>query len=149
RAVPSDDMTQAFIYHHLVPANDWIVVRTGGKPVRASPKRIGKGPMRLPVGGTARVRFAVPRRPLLNQVELELTDPPAGITLEKMTPDRGGVAILFRADADKVEPGLKGNLIVDVFIERTARRKGAKSGGKKRRIPLFTLPAIPFEVVGP
>jgi hypothetical protein len=41
--------------------------------------------------------------------------------------------------------GLKGNLIVDAFMERAAT-PGAKQPAA-RRVPLGTLPAIPFEIV--
>jgi hypothetical protein len=40
---------------------------------------------------------------------------------------------------------LKGNLIVDAFMERAAN-PGAKQQAA-RRVPLGTLPAIPFEIV--
>jgi len=88
------------------------------------------------------------RRPggFLNQVQLELSQPPEGIAIERVLPDAGGVAIVLSTEAGKVKPGLKGNLIVGVFTERTFPGRDGKQGNK-RRIPLGTLPAIPVEVV--
>ena len=74
------------------------------------------------------------------------SDPPEGITIEDVLSVEAGAVILFRADADKVEPGLKGNLIVDAFIQRALPRQDGKPGNK-RRFPVGTLPAIPFEIV--
>ena len=81
----------------------------------------------------------------MNEIQLALSDPPEGIAIENASPVREGMAILLRADAEKVAPGLKGNLILDAFIERTV---GPAGGQRKRRIPVGTLPAVPFEIVG-
>jgi hypothetical protein len=54
---------------------------------------------------------------------------------------------VFRSEADEVEPGLKGNLIVNVFAEKAGEDSGkGKEQRKKRRILLSALPAIPFEI---
>jgi hypothetical protein len=85
----------------------------------------------------------------MNQVRLALNDPPDGITIEEATPIREETVIVLSADAETVEPGLKGNLIVDAYLERGANSIGGKPQAARRRIPLGTLPAIPFEIVGP
>ncbi len=68
----------------------------------------------------------------------QLSEPPEGIAIQSVSPDPDGLAILLRADATKAKPGLKGNLIVEAFAE------GAVNSS--RRLPLGTLPAIPFEI---
>ncbi len=172
-AVPAEDMMQAFIYHHLVPAKDLLVAVTPRgwfrKPAnspgkrqfrapanfrrkgqfRAPMKSFGHKPMTLPAGGTARVEVPFPAGPFWDRVQLALSDPPEGVTVQKAPSGQGGVAILLRADAAKAKPGLKGNLIVDVFVARVSSRQGGNQRGNKRRIPLGTLPAIPFEIVEP
>jgi hypothetical protein len=144
-AVPAEDMMQAFIYRHLVPAKDWMVAVTGNRRFRASLKLVDKRPLNLAAGGTAEVRLFAPRVPFMNQIQLALSDPPEGIAIENVSPAREGMAILLRADAEEVTPGLKGNLILDAFIERSIGPAGAQ---RKRRIPVGTLPAVPFEIVG-
>lgn len=154
-AVPAEDMMQAFIYHHLVPANELMVAVTGAGRSRGALKLMDEDPVELPVGGTARVRLSVPNGPrasnrsFLGQIRLALNDPPDGIAIEEDTPIRSETVIALTTDAEAVQPGRKGNLIVDVFMERTASSRGGKPQAAKRRIPLGTLPAIPFEVVGP
>jgi len=144
-AVPAEDMMQAFIYRHLVPAEDLMVAVAGGRRFRAPLKLVEKKPVELPVGGTAEVRVFAPRVPVMNEVQLGLSDPPEGIVIDNVSLVREGMAILLRADAEKVTPGLKGNLILDAFIERTM---GPAGGQRKRRIPVGTLPAVSFEIVG-
>jgi hypothetical protein len=140
-AVPAEDMTQAFAYHHLVPAADWMVgLAVAGRaaiPWKVSPDR----PVQLAPGGTAAVRVSVPARRPAGQMEFALNGPPEGIALERVTPLPGGVEILLRAEAGKVKPGLKGNLILDAFFVPAA---GAP--GRPRRQALGVLPAVPFEV---
>lgn len=147
RAVPADDRMQAFIYRHLVPAKDWIVSVTGRGRTRASVNVLGETPVRLPAAGTARVRMSAPRGALLQQVRLQLNEPPEGIAIRDVSTDREGLVILLSAEGGKVEPGLKGNLIVDVFTERTTKARNAQGKVRKRRVALGTLPAIPFEIV--
>lgn len=149
QAVPAEDMMQAFIYRHLVLAEDWMVAVTEGRRFRSPLKLLDRDPVMLPAGGTARVRISAPRAPILDQVQLELSDPPEGIEIKGMSRVVGGVAIDLQADAEKTEPGLKGNLLVNAFIERTFGRAGGTQPGNKRRIPIGTLPAIPFEIVEP
>ncbi|MBC8870029.1 MAG: peptidase [Planctomycetes bacterium] len=149
QAVPAEDMMQAFIYRHLVPADDWMVAVTEGRRFRSPLKLLDRDPVKLPAGGTARVRISAPRAPFLDQIQLALSDPPEGIEIKGVTRVAGGVAIDLKADAEKIQPGLKGNLLVNAFIERTFGRAGGTQPGNKRRIPVGTLPAIPFEIVEP
>jgi hypothetical protein len=144
-AVPAEDMMQAFAYRHLVPAQQWLASVVGPGRLRPGVRLIDEAPVKLPVGGTATVRYSVPKGPLLDDVELELSDPPPGVAIQDVSVVPEGVAVLLRAESGKVKPGAKGNLIVEAFLERTV----GPAGGQRRRIPLGTLPAVAFEVVQP
>ena len=98
--------------------------------------------MRLVAGATAQVEVPVPARRMIDQVQFSLFEPPDGITVEKISPGRDTVAVTLRADP-KVKPGLKGNLILEAYVERQVNAKQTQ----KRKQPLGTLPALPFEVV--
>jgi hypothetical protein len=82
-------------------------------------------------------------------MRLEVNDPSDGIVVEKATPSRDGAEIVFKSDADKVKPGLKGNLIVNAFFARPAAPANQKAQAARPRAPAATLPAIPFEIVAP
>ncbi len=145
KGVPAEDMMQAFFYRHLVPAQEWMV-RISPAPRGRTPWRIAmdKPPLKLPAGGTAPVRLLAPIKSLPQNIKLILNEPPEGITIEGVTPGREGLNIILRADASKVKPGTKGNLIVDAFFEGAPP---AKKAAQARRQQIGTLPAIPFEVV--
>ena len=140
-AVPAEDMEQAFAYRHLVAEDAWMVrvigAGAGGVPWRSITK-----PVKLPAGGTAALDLFVPPR-LQNGVRLALNDPPEGISVQKVTEKPNGISLVLQVEGDKAKPGLRGNLIVDAFREA----QNQPGNQNRRRVPLGTLPAIPFEVV--
>lgn len=146
-AVPAEDMLQAFIYRHLVPAEEFFAMVTGNK--NANGPVLVSGPLSLPVGGSGQV--VVSRRGrapfTIAETQLVLSDPPEGITLEGIKSVPGGASISFRC-SDKAKPGTRGNLILEGFSEKSTP---AKDGGKptKSRWPIGLLPAITFEVTAP
>jgi Bacterial pre-peptidase C-terminal domain len=147
QGVPAEDMMQAFIYHHLVPMQNLMVSVTGRERFLAPWKLLDKVPVKLPLGGTVSVRFSMPRGPQLDKVQLTLHDAPAGISVETISLAQDSATVLLRADAEKLKPGLKGNLIIDASVERTVNPKNGKSTAQKKLAPLGSLPAIPYEVV--
>jgi hypothetical protein len=145
-AVAADDMMQAFYYHHLVPAQGLMVAVRGPKRAVPGALALEKGPVKLPVAGTATARFGLPRAPVFDQIQFALREPPEGIAIKNVSRSEKGVSLLLQADADKVKPGLVGNLIVDAFLEKSSENGKGKPRAS-RRVQVGTLPAIPFEVV--
>jgi hypothetical protein len=143
-AIAAEDMMQAFYYHHLVAADEVVVRVMGAQRPPVLWKPFSEKPVRVPAGSTAIVQIPVPNQRLNGQIQLTLDEPPEGITIQSITAARDGVSVLLKADAAKTKPGLKGNLILDAFVERPTP-DGAKQA--TRRQPLGTLPALPFEVV--
>lgn len=145
--VPSEDMMQAFLYRHLVPSQQLMVAVRGpnrpGPPVTLASSE----PVRIPAGGTSEVRVRAPKTPMLRKVKLELSEPPKGVTLQKVTVVPEGLALAIKADADAAKVGLAGNLIVEVSAEVANQRQGGKRAQKNNRASLGVLPAIPFEIV--
>jgi hypothetical protein len=164
-AVPADDMMQAFAYKHLVPAQDLKLVltdrprfqastgspaqpRPAGRRVFESPQAIlSELPAKIPVGGFGEVQIRGPWSAGGGDLQLELSDPPAGVVIDKVSWQDRIASIALRGEADKAKPGLRGNLIVNVFQTRTETNKE----GKTREYRTFRgpLPAIPFEIVQP
>jgi hypothetical protein len=159
-AVPADDMMQAFAYKHLVPAEDLEVVvwywskpppskapaaNTPRPPYHSPIKLLGDQPVRIPAGGTVELRVTIPARE--GEIQVELSDPPEGITIDSVSRFDKGAAILLRCDAEKAKPGLKGNLIANASQQRTLTDSAGKT--REYRAVLGTLPAIPYEVVKP
>jgi len=143
---PADEMIQAFANLHLVPAEEWLAAVTGRGSPRTVFRLLGDQHVRLPAGGSARVRIAAPARQLAGQLRFTLSEPPDGITIGDVSYERGAVVIVLHAEAGRAEPGLRDNLIVDAFAERTVVSPVGQQQAEKRRIPLGTLPAISFEI---
>jgi len=140
-AVAADDRMQAFYYHHLVPADAVLLRVMGNQRPPVTWKAFSDKPLKLAAGATASVQIPVSNQRLGGQVQMVLNEPPEGIAIESVVATPGGVAVTLKANG-KAKAGLKGNLIVDAFVDRPA--PNTKQG--VRRQPLGTLPAIPFEV---
>jgi hypothetical protein len=152
-AVPAEDMMQAFAYRHLVPAKELKVAvvgslgRFGGG--RGQVRVLGPTPVRIPAGGTARVRLGTPTSAFADRFNLELNEPPEGISLKSVSPSADGAELLLQGDPGKAKPGLKGNLIVNIFPGKNTAptNQPAKRPANQRRASSGCLPAIPFEIV--
>ncbi len=147
KALAAEDMMQAFYYRHLVTAAD-LSVFAGGRSWMRNPLQVAsRQPLKIPVGGTVSVALAGPTWGFADRVQLELSQPPEGIEIDKISSVRDRAEIVFKGDA-KLKPGLKGNLIVDILPGKNA---GAGAKGKaaanRGRVVVGSQPAIPFEVV--
>jgi hypothetical protein len=160
-------MMQAFAYKHLVPARELTLLRTdqqrnrpgggqaglprvppvGQRAFQGSMSVLSDLPLRFPAGGKIEVRLRMPGLADQGEVQINLSDAPEGITIDKMSRIDRGMAIEIRSDAAKAKPGLRGNLIANVFQNRTLTTKEGKT--QEYRSFMGPLPAMPFEVVAP
>jgi hypothetical protein len=101
-ALPADDMMQAFLYRHLVPAKEFLVDVSG----RTAPIRVSdRLPVNLPAGGTVTITLAslIPRR--VEITGAELSDAPTGISIQKTEQHGGQLDIILACDGTKLKPG--------------------------------------------
>ena len=143
-AVPAEDMEQAFAYHHIVAKDAWLL-RVIGSGSTTPWKPIEK-PLTLQADTTTHFELRTPYR-MQAGTQLALNDPPEGITIQNVTLDNSGFSVLIRVQGDKAKSGLRGNLILDAYRDIPANP--AAGIRQARRQPMGTLPAVPFEVVGP
>jgi len=149
RALPADDLMQAFAYRHLVPTDGLRVSVLQRGSVRVVPRVLPPGPVALAPGGAARVRVAFPFPRTFEKFEFELNDAPEGVTLGDVVIAAGGAEFVLRADPAKAKPATRGNLIVVVSGERVPQpNQPNQPAAARRRVPLMTLPAIQFEITG-
>ncbi len=144
RAVPADDLMQAFAYRHLVPTDGLRVSVLQRGSARVVPRVLAPGPVAIPVGGSTRVRIALPLPRAFDKYKFELSEAPDGVTLGDLLIGPNGADFLLRADPAKARPGTRGNLIVIVSGERVPQPN--QPAAARRRVPLLTLPAIEFEI---
>ena len=143
QVVPAEDMMQAFFYQHLVPSKELKVTVLGRARNRSVMRMADTGVVRIPAGGSARFRIGT----YTTKGNLELSDPPAGITIENVVPVRGGVEVVLHSDASKVKAGQQGNLIINAFSSPSSGSQ-KKKATTSRKFPMGVLPAIPFEITG-
>ena len=145
--VPADDRMQAFLYRHLVPAQQLLVSVQKSK-WRVPPIELAsESPVRIVAGGSAEVRIKARRGAALKEMSLELREPPAGVTLADVTVLPDGLAFQLKADKEAAPAGLADNLIVEAFRETTPKAQEGKPAPQKRRYSMGVLPAIPIEIV--
>ena len=153
RAIPSENVMQAFLWRHLAPSRELLVAVTKNRWNALPVQLAGSAPVRVPVGGSAQVRFKTPKFARERKIEVRLKEPIEGMSLSAVKPVPEGLAFQLKVAGDSMKPGFADNLIVEAFGEfpdRGKGRKGAKGkagGGKTRRVSLGVLPAIAFEVV--
>ncbi len=143
-AVPAEDMMQAFAYRHLVTAQELKVDVTGRGPAF---RLLSPTPLKIPAGGTVRIRVASPAMRFVSNIQFELSEPPDGLTLQPSTAKRDFIEVVLTCDAARVKPGGQGNLLLNASGERT-NPNAQKAAARVQRVPLGAVPAIPFEIVG-
>ena len=60
-------MMQAFAYRHLVPVQELKVAVAGRAAVKAAIKILSETPIKIPSGGTARVKIGAPAMKVLTE----------------------------------------------------------------------------------
>lgn len=148
-ACPAEDMMQAFIYRHLVPSQQLVAVASRDRRGRPPMRLARNGPVLLRPGARSEVRFIDPASSRTARLRMELRQPPAGIAIRSVEQEGKQTVLVLATDPAQIEPGLAGNLIVDLFDDGDSRGKRGKPPRKARRTALGTLPAIPFRVAGP
>jgi hypothetical protein len=146
RAVPADEMMQAFASKHFVPAEGLRVAVLARGGVRAPARFLGPQPVGVPVGGHVRVRVELPPGlRAFENIEFELSEPPEGVTLRDVAVRQDIADFSLLADAAKTPAGLRTNIIIGVSGERVPGPK-QRDKATRRRLPLLTLPALSIEV---
>lgn len=113
RAVPAEDMMQAFLYRHLVPARNLLVQISDPDPITVTVSRTSDEPEEVRPGGELRLYGRLSRQPgVRGGVKLSMTDAPEWLTLKTKNIGRNGGRILFEID-ENAEPGATANVILN------------------------------------
>lgn len=156
--LPVDHWEQAFIYKHLVPAEELIVAVTRARGPAIRYRLADSTPVQLKVGGKTTVLFESQMPPFLRkqvdrqrkQFSVNLVDPPEGVRLIGKKIESTRLELTFKIDAEAVKDkdpkklAARGNLIVEIQKTVSFNRPNGK-GKATRRVPVTILPPIPFE----
>lgn len=146
RVIPSEDQMQAFLYRHLTPAEECVVMMLGGRRAGQPIRVLNKERVQVSHGGAAEVHVQAPRHAKMQSVILELSDPPPGISLQNIAPTSRGFSFELAAERDVNLIGYADNIIVEAFVDITVPARDGRPE-QTRRVAVGVLPAIPFEVV--
>ncbi|MCP4261173.1 MAG: hypothetical protein GY774_27250 [Planctomycetes bacterium] len=143
----ADDVMQAFLYRHLVPAKEFIVLVQKAKWRSPPVELVSDSPVCIPAGGSAEVRIKTRRGSALKEMKLELNKPPEGLTLENVSAKSDGLAFHLKADKETILSDFADNLIIEAFREYRPKQKDGTLSKQKRRYSMGIFPAIPIKVV--
>jgi hypothetical protein len=150
RAQPSENVMQAFLWRHLMPSRELVMLVKKAKWLPPPFQRIGETPLRIRSPGKTEVRYNIRQQRKGRKLSFTLLEAPSGVTIHDVRNVTGGVAFTLHADGKKAEPGAAGNLIIEAFVEPPAKAKKAvdkkKAKRPTRRFSLGVLPAVPFVV---
>jgi hypothetical protein len=142
-AIPADDVTQAFITHHLVESDELLlcinrrsrrppVVQYAGNPV-----------MELTAGQSCSLDLKTGQQQVdWDNFKLELAEAPEGVSMEAVL-ENETLRLQFTAGPE-IEPGLEGNLIVAISTEFDPGPKKDGTPRPVRKVNLGVIPAIPY-----
>ncbi len=145
-AVPSQDMMQAFAYRHLVPSQAMVAYVNPARRFAPTIALASAEPLRIPPGGSAAVRVSVPAGPALQNLHVDLSEPPEGLSVQEVKRLNNGLELVLKTDSNKLKTGARDNLILEAFAEVELQAPGGQGKRQKRRFSLGYLPAVPFEV---
>ncbi len=120
-AMPAEDMMQAFLWRHLVPALDlsanvssWTA---SGRPI----KLVSELPVAIPAGSSTNVLVDVDTQGIAadGPVQFELVDPPEGISVQSAEPVGDIARMVIACDSKKLKPGFRANLIAVASVTVT------------------------------
>jgi len=96
-----------------------------------------------------RYPLPLPNRRNASDVGVELSEPPAGITLVRVIRESTSLVMLIAADAEMAKPGLQGNLILNVFAERMVPGRNGRPATKRRVLSALSQPCRSRLLNGP
>jgi len=148
QVVAAEDVMQAFLYRHLLPADALQVLVQKAKWRRPAVALEGHSTVQISAGGSARVKVKTRLgKTTLKEMQLVLYDPPQGLTLHDVKAESDGLVFRLQADKAALSRGYADNIIVEAIREYYPKDKTGKVSKKKRRYSWGYLPAIPIEVV--
>ena len=81
-----------------------------------------------------RYQLPIPNRRNMDDVGVELSEPPPGLSLVRVIRGPGGLVMLISADAEMAKPGLQGNLILNVFADALVPGRNGRPGRQTSRL---------------
>lgn len=141
--IPADDVMQAFLWRHLVPAQELLVKVKEQRWSRQPITLTNAAPLRVPVGGDAVASFKFPGSNWLKKLKLALATPPDGVSLDNVIVGKRSFSVKIKIAENAMKNQDAANLIIAAVRETPAKN----NAGPPRRTTVGYIPALPIEVV--
>jgi len=144
-AVPADDLMQAFIYRHLVPAESQQICVLG-RGWQRLPTLATRMPVRMAPGENITLAFSVPptRDPSPPEPIFELVEPPDGVSIVKTVMENGFINTILAVDPAKAKPNA-GNLILSFATQKQVPGVDGKPA-TMRKTSVGIVHAVSYEI---
>jgi len=129
-------MMQAFAYRHLVPVESLKLTIARRGSLRPPPRITSDQPVRITPGGTVSIHAQAQIPPNTGNLIFELSEPPEGILLKEIRQAQADTELVLQCDGARIKTGLKGNLIVNLLVERQPPAGAARPQANRQRIPM-------------
>ena len=145
--VAADNVMQAFLYQHLVPARQLIcAIKKQRRPVM-SMELVSEDPVQLTSGTSAKVKINTSEKEDLQDIVLVIHNAPDGVSIEgPVAPVPDGFEFNLNISSGSKAKGFAGNLIIEVLKESFVNNKDGTQSKKKRRLSIGYLPATPIQI---
>lgn len=149
-ALPADNVMQAFLWRHLVPAEELLLVTTKRWNPVPPLVRSQARPVQLAAGASQPVLLRSERPFRINTSDgysLTLDTPPAGVSLvetaTRISPREWHFTLLYTPPESTAKVPPPQNLIIQIIREYTPPPREGRPTPTRRREPIGYLPAIP------
>lgn len=145
-ALPADDCMQAFLYRHLVPAQQALVSVLPRRQAAAALSLPHEGPIRIPKNGKTIVRLLSTSPVPTNDSTVELKGGPTGVNISAVELHGNELWTTLVAEGDDSKPGTAGNLVFELFVTKSPPKKGPVTP-PRIRVSGGLFPATPSIIV--
>ncbi len=146
RAIPAEDMMQAFIYRHLVVAQELLAQVTDPDPVTVTVTLPSDGVIRARPDSEIKLRaVAVRKAALQSPVKLTISDPPEWLTLVTTTLKAEGSSEIVLKVSPNAEPGNSTTVVLNGSVKAKLGDKAPKFFNENKSID-FSIDALSIQI---
>jgi len=147
KVTPADEVEQAFSYHHLLPAQNFIAfVNQIQRPV-VPIKPINSAPVVLSPQTPTKLRFAVPPILARQSLTLELLEPKTNnIHILSHSISNNILEVLLKYEPTEPKHLISDNIIIEISSSPVSKTQRKPSQANQSKNKLGVLPAVPFIV---
>ncbi|MBI9020929.1 MAG: hypothetical protein JEZ10_06725 [Verrucomicrobia bacterium] len=154
RAVPAEDMMQAFLYRHLVPSQEMMAMVTESEPATVKLSLPNEGVVEVRAGSRIRLRYSVDRHNDFNgPIKLSLSEPPewAALGLNAISGKNANYGTLTIDINENADTGMSSTLVLNGKVRISKKKTDPDYNMIAKWMNYkdyeFTIDAIPVKII--